>query len=268
MIIDTHAHLYSDEFDSDREEMIARATKAGIEKIFLPNVDLSTIDKMKATVAMAQGNLFPMIGLHPCSVDQHFLQSLEKMKTELESGYTYYGIGETGIDLHWDKTTLEWQLESLRIQCSWAYEFNLPIILHTRNANEVVIDLMENIENRPSRGIFHCFSGTKDEINRIDALGDFYYGIGGVISYKNAGLFEAIPYLPLDKIVLETDAPYLAPVPHRGKRNESAYIIHVLERLAQAVRLSIEDVESITTANAERLFGTDQSLSQPHTIIG
>ncbi|MBP6794105.1 MAG: TatD family hydrolase, partial [Saprospiraceae bacterium] len=229
---------------------------------------LKNIRQNKAYCRYGSGKLFSMIWFTSCRWDSQFFESLEKMKAELESGYTYYGIGETGIDLHWDKTTLEWQLESLRIQCSWAYEFNLPIILHTRNANEVVIDLMENIENRPSRGIFHCFSGTRDEINRIDTLGDFYYGIGGVISYKNAGLFEAIPYLPLDKIVLETDAPYLAPVPHRGKRNESAYIIHVLERLAQAVRLSIEDVESITTANAERLFGTDQSLSQPHTIIG
>jgi len=268
MIIDTHAHLYSDEFDSDRAGMIGRAKQLGVEKIFLPNVDLYTIEKMKYTVALASDQLFPMIGLHPCSVDQHFQLNLEKLKTELDSDYSFFGIGETGIDLYWDKTTLEWQLEALRIQCSWAHEYKLPIILHTRNANEVVIDLLEKMENRPARGIFHCFSGTAEEIKRIDALGDYCYGIGGVITYKNAGLFEVVPAIPLNKLVLETDAPYLAPVPHRGKRNESGYIKHVVEKLAQALKLSVEEIESITTANAERVMGTDQSLSQPHTIIG
>jgi TatD DNase family protein len=209
-----------------------------------------------------------MIGLHPCSVDQNFEQVLEILKTELDSDYTYFGIGETGIDLYWDQTTLEWQSEALRIQCAWAHEYNLPVILHTRNATEVVIDFLENMETRPARGIFHCFSGTFDEIKRIDALGDYCYGIGGVITYKNAGLFEAIPFIPVNKMVLETDAPYLSPVPHRGKRNESGYIKHVVERLAQALGLTGEEIESITTANAERLFGTNQSLSQPHTIIG
>lgn len=268
MIIDTHAHLYSDEFDSDRTGMIDRAKQLGIEKIFLPNVDLGTIEKMKSTVALAPNLLFPMIGLHPCSVDQHFQQNLEKLKTELDSGYSYFAIGETGIDLYWDQTTLDWQLEALRIQCSWAHEYNLPIILHTRNANKVVIDLLEKMDRRPTRGIFHCFSGTTEEISRIDALGDYGYGIGGVITYRNAGLFETVPAIPLHKLVLETDAPYLAPVPYRGKRNESGYIRYVVEKLAQALHLSIEEIESVTTANAERILGTDQSWSQPHTIIG
>lgn len=268
MIIDTHAHLYSDEFDLDRADMINRARQNGIEKIFLPNVDMDTVDKMKATVALSPDQLLPMIGLHPCSVGKDYLQSLEKLKEELDSGYTYYGIGETGIDLYWDKTTLDWQRDALRIQCTWASEYNLPIILHTRNANNEVIDLLESLESRPSSGIFHCFSGTLDEIRRINDLGDYGYGIGGVITYKNGGLYEMIASIPITKIVLETDAPYLAPAPYRGKRNEPGYIKYVLEKMAQALNLSIEELEAITTANAERIFGINQSLSQPPTIIG
>lgn len=267
MIIDTHAHLYSKEFDGDRSDMIQRALQAGVRMMFLPNVDLDTIDVMKETMALAPDHIFPMIGLHPCSVQKNFESVLAKMKDELETGFIYYGIGETGIDLYWDKSTYELQVEALKIQSSWAVDHNLPIILHTRNANEEVLSFFENLDQRPSRGIFHCFSGSDDHIERIDALGDYYYGIGGVITYKNGGLYEAIHKIPLHKIVLETDSPYLPPVPFRGKRNESAYILYVAQKLADALNKSLDEILEITSDNAQRLFALENDIN-PHTIIG
>jgi TatD DNase family protein len=175
------------------------------------------------------------------------------MEREL-NGYEYFGIGETGIDLYWDPSTYDMQLESLKIHCRWASEKKLPIILHTRNANEQVISFFENCKTKPAKGIFHCFSGTLDEIKRIDQLGDYYFGIGGVITYKNAGLFELIPQIPIQKIVVETDSPYLAPVPHRGKKNEPAFILHVIEKLAQALKINLQECKKILFENTNRLF--------------
>ncbi|MEP7267468.1 MAG: TatD family hydrolase [Saprospiraceae bacterium] len=252
MLIDTHAHLYVKEFSNDRLEMVERAKAAGVSKIFLPNIDVDTIPQMKELVDLDR-ILYPMIGLHPCSVKSEFENDLKILKSELDTS-TYYGIGETGIDLYWDKTTLDIQIAALKVQCDWALEYNLPIILHTRNATSVVIDLLEKLPARPSKGIFHCFGGTIDEINRINELGDYCFGIGGVITFKNGGLFEMIPHIPMEKLVLETDSPYLAPAPYRGKRNESSYLKLIVDKLAESLQLSVEGVTELTTSNANRIF--------------
>ncbi len=252
MLIDTHAHLYVKEFSNDRLEMVERAKAAGVSKIFLPNIDVDTIPQMKELLALDR-ILYPMIGLHPCSVKNEFENDLKILKSELDTS-TYYGIGETGIDLYWNKTTLDIQIAALKVQCDWALEYNLPIILHTRNATSVVIDLLEKLPARPSKGIFHCFGGTIDEINRINELGDYCFGIGGVITFKNGGLFEMIPHIPMEKLVLETDSPYLAPAPYRGKRNESSYLKLIVDKLAESLQLSVEGVTELTTSNANRIF--------------
>lgn len=252
MLIDTHAHLYAKEFDADRADMIKRAIDGGIQRIYLPNVDLSTVGMMKELLSLSP-IVLPMMGLHPCSVKAGYLEELNALKKELDS-FQYYGVGEMGIDLYWDKTTLDYQIEAFKIQCSWAVEKNLPIIIHSREATDVVLNILEQMNPRPARGIFHCFSGSKETIQRIDSLGGYYYGIGGVITYKNGGLAEMVSIIPLHKVVLETDAPYLSPVPYRGKRNESSYITFVARKLSECLGISFEEVGKITSENALRLF--------------
>jgi TatD DNase family protein len=252
MLIDTHAHLYTKEFDFDRADMIKRAMEGGIQRIYLPNVDLSTVGMMKEMLALSP-MLMPMMGLHPCSVKADFLEVLNTLKKELDS-FQYYGVGEMGIDLYWDKTTLDFQIEAFKIQCTWAVEKNLPIIIHSREATDVVLNILEQMDPRPARGIFHCFSGSEELIQRVDALGEYYYGIGGVITYKNGGLAEMVSKIPLHKMVLETDAPYLSPAPHRGKRNESSFITFIAKKLSESLGISYEDVQKLTSANSLRLF--------------
>lgn len=252
MLIDTHAHLYSEEFDVDLEEMLARAVQAGVDRIYLPNVDLQSVARLKSILHHSD-ILYPMMGLHPCSVRQDFESVLVALKSVLTKG-TYHGIGEIGLDLYWDKTTLPFQMEAFKIQCQWAVEFNLPIIIHSRQATTEVLDLLEQMNPRPQKGIFHCFSGTIEEINRVDALGEYYYGIGGVITYKNAGLAELVPLIPKHKLVLETDSPYLAPAPHRGKRNESSFLYFVNKKLSDCLQMTEKETAMLTTANALQLF--------------
>lgn len=254
MFVDTHAHLYASEFDADRMEMIRRAAAAGIGRVYLPNVDVGTVSALLSTCALSD-ILYPMMGLHPCHVTEGFAEDLATLKKELFGNILkYYAVGEMGIDLHWDKTSLPYQQEAFRIQCSWACELDLPVVIHSREATDAVLVLLEEMEHRPSRGVFHCFSGDQAQINRIKALGDYYFGIGGVITYKNSGLAALVRHIPLDRIVLETDAPYLAPAPFRGKRNESSYLIKVAETLGSALGISLDEIEKITTENAFALF--------------
>jgi TatD DNase family protein len=262
MLIDTHAHLYSKEFEADRPEMIKRALDAGVERIYLPNVDLDSIAGLKETLLISTA-LYPMMGLHPCSVKEDYKIMLQEMKAELDS-FTYFAVGEMGIDLYWDKTTLDFQIDAFKIQCQWAIEKKLPIIIHSREATKVVLNILEAMIPRPIKGIFHCFSGTIDEIQRIDDLGEYYYGIGGVITYKNGGLAELVNKIPLHKIVLETDAPYLSPLPYRGKRNESSYIIHVAKKLSECLGISFEEIGKITTENALKLFTPLSDVDSNH----
>ena len=253
MFIDTHAHLYHKQFDGDRAEMLQRALDSGVTKLFLPNVDLESIAAMNALAAAHPDRCFPMMGLHPCSVGAENTEVMTAMERMLRAGQ-YCAVGEIGIDLHWDKTWLTQQQDVFRQQVRWAKELDLPIVIHCRQSFAETIAIVEE-ENGPAlRGVFHCFTGTAEEAARITALGDFYLGIGGVITYPRGGLFETMQAVGADRCVLETDAPYLAPVPFRGKRNESAYIPHIAERLALATGTTVAEIARITTTNAEALF--------------
>lgn len=254
MFVDTHAHLYASEFDADRREMIRRAAESGIGRVYLPNVDVGTVSALLSTCALSD-ILYPMMGLHPCHVTEGFAEDLATLKKELFGNILkYYAVGEMGIDLHWDKTTRPYQEEAFRVQCGWACELDLPVVIHSREATEAVLELLEPMDPRPARGVFHCFSGDRHQVERIQALGNYYFGIGGVITYKNSGLADLVKNIPLDRIVLETDAPYLAPTPFRGKRNEPAYLVNIAESLGRALGLPVDEIEKITTGNALALF--------------
>jgi TatD DNase family protein len=252
MLADTHAHLYLEEFDADREAVIARALEAGVNKMYLPNIDSSSIAPMLEMERHWPEHCFPMMGLHPCYVKEDFRDQLRIVEHWLSSR-TFCAIGEVGLDLYWDKTKLELQTEALMQQVRWAAELDLPLSLHTREATDQTIQLLKKEKNASLRGVFHCFSGTPEQAREITEMG-FCLGIGGVLTYKNSGLPDIVKSIPLDFIVLETDAPYLAPVPWRGKRNESAYIKAVAEKLSQVLELDFEEISRVTTANAKKIF--------------
>lgn len=254
MLIDTHAHLYSKKFDADRGEMVQRALAAGVERLYLPNIDSGSIDAMLALEAAFPEHCFAMMGLHPCSVDEHFEKELAIVEHWL-GVREFCGIGETGIDLYWDKTWIEQQKTAFSRQIEWAKDLNKPIIIHSRESTELCIELVKNGQDGRLRGIFHCFSGTLDEAQRILDLG-FYLGIGGTLTYAKSELPAVLKHIPLERIVLETDAPYLPPVPHRGKRNESAYIKLVAEMLSEVKVLPLAQIAKVTTANAQAIFGS------------
>ncbi len=253
MLIDTHAHLYLPQFDPDREEVLARAKAAGVGRVYLPNIDMSSVEALLELEAAEPDFCFPMMGLHPCSVKADWERELAGVERWL-SERPFVAVGEIGLDLYWDKSTLAAQREAFRRQVRWAKELGLPIVIHSREATRQVLDLLQEEHDERLRGIFHCFSGSAEEARETVELG-FYLGIGGVLTFKNAGLREAIADIPLEWLVLETDAPYLAPMPYRGKRNESAYVRLVAERLAALKNRPLEEVEAQTTANALKIFG-------------
>lgn len=253
MFIDTHAHLYHKQFDHDREELLQRAFDAGVEKLFLPNVDGDSIEAMDRLAAAHPQKCFAMMGLHPCSVAEDNTAAMDQVERHLRTG-RYCAVGEIGIDLYWDKTWLAQQQEVFRQQVRWAKELALPIAIHCRNSFAETIAIVEEENTDALRGVFHCFTGTPAEAQRIIALGGFVLGIGGVITYPKGGLFETMRAVGPAHCVLETDAPYLAPVPFRGKRNESAYIPHIAAKLAEATGTSVAEIARITTANAHQLF--------------
>lgn len=253
MFIDTHAHLYHKQFESDREAMLKRAVDSGVTKLFLPNIDAESEDSMHALVQAHPELCFPMMGLHPCSVGEDNSADLARIEALLRKG-GYCAVGEIGIDLHWDKTWLVQQQQVFRQHVRWAKEFDLPIVIHCRQSFEETIAIVEEENGTDLRGVFHCFTGSAADAERIVALGDFYLGIGGVISFPRGGLFETMQVVGAEHCVLETDAPYLAPVPHRGKRNESSYIPLVAAKLAEATGRTVEEIAHITTSNAEKLF--------------
>lgn len=253
MLIDTHAHLYHKQFDPDREDMLARALEAGVTKLFLPNVDHESIAAMDALAAAHPDRCFAMMGLHPCSVGENNSEAMEEVERLLRTG-RYCAVGEIGIDLYWDKTFLAQQQEVFRMQIRWAKELELPIAIHCRESYNEVIAILEEENDASLRGVLHCFTGNPEQARRVIALGGFYLGIGGVVTYPKGGLFETMREVGAEHCVLETDAPYLAPVPYRGKRNESAYLPHIATRLAEATGLTVEAIGAITTRNAELLF--------------
>ncbi|MBK7383478.1 MAG: TatD family hydrolase [Flavobacteriales bacterium] len=253
MFVDTHAHLYHQRFDPDRDAILQRAADAGVTKLFLPNVDHESIAAMHDLVAAHPKSCFPMMGLHPCSVVEDSTIAMAEVEQLLRKG-GYCAVGEIGIDLYWDKTWLVQQQDVFRKQVRWAKELDLPIVIHCRDSFEEVITIVEAENDERLHGVFHCFTGTKEHAARVIALGDFYLGIGGVITYPKGGLFETMRDVGPEHCVLETDAPYLSPVPHRGKRNESSYIPHIAAKLAEATGRSVEEIARITTTNAEQLF--------------
>ena len=253
-LTDTHTHLFLSEFDADRGEMLQRAFDKGVTKCFLPNIDTSTVPLLLKTCDEFPAACLPMMGLHPCSVLVNFEQQLIEIK-EWFSKRKFYGVGEIGIDLYHDTSLVEQQKRAFRMQIEWAKEMNLPIIIHCRNSFNEVMDIVSKMHDERLRGIFHCFSGNPDEAKRVMELKSFKMGIGGVVTYKNSTLPQTLSEIPLSYIVLETDAPYLPPVPFRGKRNESSYTWYVADKLAEIYRLPIEKIAEITTRNAVEIFG-------------
>lgn len=256
ILTDTHTHLYAEEFDTDRDEMIKRAIQNNITRFFLPNIDSSSIIPMLSVCEKYPQHCFPTIGLHPCYVKENVAAELKIMEQHLRANkIKFYAIGEIGIDFYWDKTFAEQQLQAFEKQIEWAIEFNLPIIIHVRKAFNETYQLVKKYIDKGLRGIFHCFSGSMEEANLIMQLKTFKIGIGGVVTFKNAGLNTIIPAIPLDFIVLETDSPYLAPIPYRGKRNESAYLSIITKHVADLKNASVLEIAEATTKNSTTIFG-------------
>lgn len=252
--IDTHAHLYHTQFDGDRRDMLQRAMDAGLQRLYLPNIDSGSVKVLHAMADEWPDLCRPMMGLHPCSVGEDPSRDLAEMERLLATG-RYWGVGEIGIDLYWDKTHLKQQQDAFRTQVRWAKQLSLPVAIHCRESFDEVIAIVEAEKDATLRGVFHCFTGSPEQARRVIALGGFFLGIGGVVTYAKSGLAQTMAEVGIDRCVLETDAPYLSPVPHRGKRNESAYIPIVAQALASATGRAVEEVAQVTTTNAIELFG-------------
>lgn len=250
--VDTHAHIYLEDFDTDRSDMLRRAGESGVEKIFMPNIDHTSIDSMLDLESKYPARCFSMMGLHPCSVKKDF----EKELYEVESWLTkrkFVAIGEMGTDLYWDKTFWEEQVEAFTIQVGWAKKYKLPIVVHCRESIDQTIGLVEKLQDGNLKGIFHCFTGTVEQAEKLVNLG-FYLGIGGVVTFKKGGMENVIPSIPLDRLVLETDSPYLTPAPHRGKRNEPSYIPLIAKRVTELKNIDIHKLQTSTTQTALKIF--------------
>jgi len=252
-MIDTHTHLYSKDFDEDRDEIIVKAINSGIDKFFLPNIDLESIEGMEALANKYPDNCFQMMGLHPCSVEKNYKDVLSKMRSHLDTN-RYIAVGEIGMDLYWDKTLQNEQADALKIQVEWAKEMGLPIVIHVRDAFDELFEVLNPLNDDSLRGVFHCFTGNIEQAHTALNYGGFKLGLGGVLTFKNSGLDKVVEQLNMEHFVLETDAPYLAPTPFRGKRNESHYVNLVAEKLASIKQISLKDVDAITTKNALDLF--------------
>lgn len=252
-LIDTHNHLYLEEFDPEQEMLIDAAIKSGIDTLLLPNVDLDTIDRMHDLCDRFPDFAWPMMGLHPTSVDKHYADTLKKTESYLGKR-SYCGIGEIGIDLYWDKTYLKEQITVFEEQLKWSIDLNLPVAIHTRDAFPEVLESVHKIGADKLKGVFHSFTGTEADLEEIKKLKNFKLGINGVITFKNSKLANTIQSTDINHIVLETDAPYLAPVPYRGKRNEPAYIWKTAEKVADTFGLTLEETVQTTRKNALDLF--------------
>lgn len=254
MFIDTHTHLYSEQFNDDRTQMIQRALDAGVERLCLPNIDLESIAGMHALEEQFPGQCLAMMGLHPCSVAADWEAVLHEMRLHIDRR-NYIAIGEIGVDLYWDKTFRTEQMEAFRVQIGWAKEKAWPIVIHARESFPEIFEVLDQENDERLTGVFHCFTGTAEDAAKIEQYGGFMLGIGGVVTYKKSDLPEVLKNVSPERIVLETDAPYLPPTPHRGKRNESAYLLHTAEKIAEIYGLSLRETEDITTNNARKLFG-------------
>jgi TatD DNase family protein len=251
-MIDTHAHIYANEFDHDRDSVVERAIAQGIEKILLPNINLASIEPMLMTQAAYPEICHSMMGLHPCYVDENVNNTLDIIYSWF-SKHRFIAVGEIGIDLYWDKTFKQQQELAFITQLQWAKQLKLPVVIHTRDSIDETLALLKQQQDGSLSGVFHCFGGSIEDAQAINDLG-FHLGIGGVSTFKNGGMDQVIPYLDLNFLLLETDCPYLAPVPHRGKRNEPAYTQLVASRVAELKQISIGELEQITNRNARALF--------------
>jgi TatD DNase family protein len=251
--IDTHSHLYDEAFSSEEDLAVERAVNAGVTKMIVPDIDSSTRQVMFDLAERHPGTLFPTLGLHPTSVEANWRDEMDAVEKALPE-HKIWAIGEIGIDCYWSKEFLEQQKEAFRIQLEMAEKLDLPVIIHSRESTELIINVLKDYKTHNLRGVFHAYSGSAETYRELQKLGDWYIGIGGVLTYKKASIAETVKGIPLERILLETDSPYLTPVPHRGKRNESSYIPHIAEKLAIQKGISIEEVARTTTANAIRLF--------------
>lgn len=253
ILIDTHCHLYSEEFAADIDKVIERAGKQGVEKFYLPAIDSSATEAMLGLENRFPGKCIAMMGLHPCYVKDNYKDEL-KLVGEWLAKRQFAAIGEIGLDQYWDKTHIKQQEEAFRTQIEWSLQYGLPIVIHTRNAMQETISIVKEYVPGGVRGIFHCFGGSREEAQQIIDAG-FYLGIGGVVTYPKSGLSETLQHVSLEHLVLETDAPYLTPIPFRGKRNESSYLQYVIEKIAEIKNVPLEEVAAATTANAQKIFG-------------
>ena len=252
-LIDTHSHIYEDDFEKDINEVIDRLEQEHIYKVLLPNVDSETIDKMHSLEQKRPDLFHSMIGVHPSSIKENYKEELETINKWL-SNRKYCAIGEIGIDLYWDKTFANEQIVAFETQIQWAIERDMPIVIHSRESFDVIYTSLKKFEKKQLKGVFHSFTGDNEIVEKIFSLGDFKLGINGIVTFKNSGLDKTVAHIPLEKIVLETDSPYLTPSPYRGKRNESAYLSLVAKRIAEIKELPIEKIAEITTKNAIELF--------------
>lgn len=254
ILTDTHTHLYSKDFDADRSELIETAIKNGVKRFFLPNVDSESIPGMFQMEKQFPDNCFAMMGLHPCSVNAMYQDELQVVKHWL-SKRKFIGIGEIGIDLYWDKTFLVQQQDAFRTQIQLAKEYNLPYVIHSRNSFNEVMEIVGEFKNDAIKAIFHCFSGNVQQAEEVISAGNFKLGIGGVVTFKNSGLDKVVEAIDLKHLVLETDAPYLAPMPYRGKRNEPDHLLLIAKKIAEIKNISVEEVAAVTTQNSIEVFG-------------
>lgn len=252
MLIDTHTHLYSEEFDGDRFSAVSKAIEMGVGKMLLPSIDKSYHAPLLKCVNDFKDVCYPMIGVHPTSIKDNFQEEIIFIQNEISKN-KYYAIGECGLDYYWDKTFIKEQEIALREQIELSIEYKIPLVIHSRKSLQELIQIIKDYKNDPISGVFHCFPGNIQEANQVIDLG-FYLGIGGVVTYKNAGMAEVVKAISLEHILLETDAPYLTPVPFRGKRNESCYIQVIAEKIAELKNISKTEVEETTTRNAINLF--------------
>ena len=250
--IDTHSHLYDEAFAGEEDLALQRSVEAGVTRLIFPDIDSKSREAMFAFAERHKGTIFPCAGLHPTSVDASWEQELMQVERHLDRNIT--AIGEIGIDCYWSKEFLEQQKEVFRLQLETAAKLSLPVIIHSRESTEIIISIIKELKHLGLRGVFHAYSGSKETYRELERLGDWYIGIGGVLTYKKASIAETVKDIPLERILLETDSPYLTPVPFRGKRNESSYIPYIAQRLAELTGRDLQEIAAVTTENATKLF--------------
>lgn len=255
MLIDTHSHLFLDDFSEDLPQVMERAKQAGVTSVFMPNIDSTTIEPLLSVCAAYPGYCFPMIGLHPTSVNESYKEELDVVRKWLETSTQFVALGEIGLDFYWDKTFEKEQLAVFEQQIEWALEYSLPVVIHSRDAFDAIYKVMERYKGTALTGIFHSFTGTAEEAARLLEFRGFMLGINGVVTFKKSTLPEVLLSVPLERIVLETDSPYLTPAPNRGKRNESAYVKDTMLKVAALYAMAPEQVSEVTSQNALKVFG-------------